>query len=130
MTRDNFLNMDWNDSHIGYDMKVGHFRNIAYITLSAKYPNCLCLIADNKDFPMKNSGCGISKNPCPADVIEFLNKRTHINRIITIIDGNVYDLDPQIIHINGIDSEVLFNEIPFEKTIFEAFKEEEIEEIE
>ena len=96
MTRQDFLNMDWNDSHVTYDMQVGS-RTIAYITLSKKYSHCLCLVADNKDFPIRNSGCGISKNPCPMDVI----------------DNKVYDLDAKTMYINGIDSEIAFKEIPF-----------------
>lgn len=48
MTRSEFLSMDWSDSQIGYDMQVGvpdgDSRTIAYLTLSKKYPNSLCLV--------------------------------------------------------------------------------------
>ena len=107
MTKQEFLNMDWNDSHVSYDMKVGNSRTIAYLTLSNKFPKCLCLVTDNKDFQVRNTGCGISRNPCPDDVINFL-KRHEIDRVIAIIDGIAYDLLPDIMHINYIDSEVYF----------------------
>ena len=53
MTRDEFLNMDWSDSQIGYDMQVvlpdSDSKTIAYLTLSKKYPNSLCLVTDSKE---------------------------------------------------------------------------------
>lgn len=107
MTKQDFLNMDWNDSHISYDMKVGNFRTITYLTLSNKFPKCLCLVTDNKDFQTMNTGCGISRNPCPDDVIKIL-KRHEIDRVIAIIDGIAYDLLPNVMYVNGIDSEVCF----------------------
>ena len=107
MTKQDFLNMDWNDSHVSYDMKVGNFRTIAYLTLSNKFPKCLCLVTDSKDFQVMNTGCGISRNPCPYDVIKIL-KRREIDRVIAIIDGIAYDLLPDVMHINGVDSEVCF----------------------
>lgn len=47
MTAEEFKNMDWNDSHVGYDMQIGNYRKIAYLTLSRQYPDCLCLVTDN-----------------------------------------------------------------------------------
>lgn len=113
MTAEEFKNMDWNDSHVGYDMQVGNYRTIAYLTASNKYPGCLLLVADNKDFPIRNSGCGLSSNPCPADVLEILEKH-EFDRIAVIIDGVLYDLQPGIFHVNGIDSQIMFDEIPFD----------------
>lgn len=107
MTKQEFLNMDWNDSHVSYDMKVGNSRTIAYLTLSNKFPKCLCLVTDNKDFQVRNTGCGISRNPCPDDVINFL-KGHEIDKVIAIIDGIAYDLLPDVMHVNYIDSEVYF----------------------
>lgn len=107
MTKQEFLNMDWNDSHVSYDMKVGNFRTIAYLTLSNKFPKCLCLVTDSKDFQVMNTGCGISRNPCPDDVIRIL-KGHEIDRVIAIIDGTAYDLLPDVMHVNYIDSEVCF----------------------
>ena len=31
MTRDEFLNLDWNDSHICYDIQVEQYRTITYL---------------------------------------------------------------------------------------------------
>ena len=107
MTKQEFLNMDWNDSHVSYDMKVGNFRTIAYLTLSNKFPKCLCLVTDNKDFQVRNTGCGISRDPCPDDVINYL-KGHEIDRVIAIIDGIAYDLLPDVMYVNYIDSEVYF----------------------
>lgn len=73
MTRSEFLSMDWSDSQIGYDMQVGvpdgDSRTIAYLTLSKKYPNSLCLVTDSKEFPVMNSGCGLSENPIEYEAI-------------------------------------------------------------
>ena len=110
MTKEEFLRLDWDDSHIGYDMQVGQYRIIAYITYSNKYPGCLCLVAGDKEFPVINSGCGFRRdlrNPCPADVIKIL-KTNSFERVITIMDGVAYDLKPGAMYVNGIDSEVLF----------------------
>ena len=89
MTRDEFLNMDWSDSQIGYDMQVvlpdGDSRTIAYLTLSKKYPNSLCLVTDSKEFPVMNSGCGINKNPTPYDVIFKLKEDTDIKRSLPLL---------------------------------------------
>ena len=117
MTREEFLAIDWNDSHVGYDMQVSNYRTIAYLTTSRKYPNCLCLVTDNKDFPVLNSGCGYGINPSPADIITILEKRQFINRIVAVIDGEVYDLKPGTIYVNGIDNEVMFDEIPFDTNL-------------
>ena len=115
MTRDEFLNMDWSDSQIGYDMQVGlpdgDSRTIAYLTLSKKYPNypnSLCLVADSKEFPVMNSGCGISKNPTPYDVIFKLKEDTDIKKVIAIVDNKVYDLDPGYVKMNHYDSILRF----------------------
>ena len=84
MTRAEFLNLDWNDSHVGYDIEVvgddikNRFRSVAYMTLSGKDPNCLCLVTDNKDFPLFNSGCGISKNICSMDIINLLKNKKSV----------------------------------------------------
>lgn len=131
MTATEFKNMDWNDSHVGYDMQVGNYRRIAYLTLSRQYPDCLCLVTDNKDFPILNSGCGISHNPCPGDILKLLEKHPDINRIITIIDGIPYDLKPGIFYVNGIDSEIMFDEVPYREIQYnENTIDEEKEEIE
>ena len=107
MTRKDFLNLNWDDSHVGYDILVGPFRRIAYMTLSKKHPNCLCLVADNKDFPLCDSGCEISNNLCPADILKYLNKHESIDKILAVVDDEIYDLDTEMF-INGIDSEILF----------------------
>ena len=102
MTRDEFLNMDWSDSQIGYDMQVvlpdSDSRTIAYLTLSKKYPNSLCLV----------TGCGISKNPTPYDVIFKLKEDTKIKKVIAIVDNKVYDLDPGYVKMNHYDSILRF----------------------
>lgn len=122
MTREEFLNMNWNDSHVSYDIQVeieSDFRKrsrIAYMTLSKAYPNCLCLIAENKDFPLMNSYCGIHQNLCPNDIIKYLNHKSSINKIITILDGTAYDIKANTMYINGIDGEILFDIIPYELT--------------
>lgn len=112
MTRSEFLSMDWSDSQIGYDMQVGlpdgDSRTIAYLTLSKKYPNSLCLVADNKEFPVMNSGCGISKNPTPYDVIFKLKEDTELKSVIAIVDDKVYDLDPEYVKMNHYDSIIRF----------------------
>lgn len=112
MTRDEFLNMDWSDSQIGYDMQVvlpdSDSRTIAYLTLSKKYPNSLCLVTDSKEFPIMNSGCGISKNPTPYDVIFKLKEDTKIKKVIAIVDNKVYDLDPGYVKMNHYDSILRF----------------------
>lgn len=112
MTRDEFLNMDLSDSQIGYDMQVvlpdSDSRTIAYLTLSKKYPNSLCLVTDSKEFPIMNSGCGISKNPTPYDVIFKLKEDTKIKKVIAIVDNKVYDLDPGYVKMNHYDSILRF----------------------
>lgn len=115
MTKKEFLDIDWNDAHVGYDIEVGKYRKIAYMTLSNKYPGCLCLIADNKDFPIRNSYCGIQKNLRPADILEYLKKDNCIEKVIAVIDGIVYDLLPEKLYVNGIDGEVLFDIIPYKQ---------------
>lgn len=110
MTKEEFLRLDWDDSHIGYDMQVDQYRTIAYITYSNKYPGCLCLVAGDKEFPAINSGCGFHRNfrnPCPADVIQIL-KENSFEKVVAVIDGVAYDLKPGVMYVNGIDSEVLF----------------------
>ena len=113
MTKEEFLNLGWDDSHVGYDIEVEKYRHIAYMTFSSAYSETLFLVADDKRFPIMNSGCGIHQNLCPADIIELLNKREPIKKIATVIDGKVYDLKSDIMHVNGIDGEVLFETIPF-----------------
>lgn len=114
MTRREFLSLDWNDAHVGYDIQVGNqHRTVAYMTVSSRYPKCLCLVADNKDFPIRNTGCGIMNNLCPKNVIDFLEKERAIEKVVAVIDGVVYGLVPGVVHINGIDSEVLFDIVPF-----------------
>lgn len=129
MTRKDFLNMDWNDSHVGYDMKVGRYRRIAYMTLSSKYPGYLCLVADDKNFPLLNSGCGVSKNLCSADVIQYLKKNEQVQKIVAVVDGEIHDLLPGKMCINGIDAEVLFDVTPYKsETISQESLNFEIEE--
>lgn len=112
MTRDEFLNMDWSDSQIGYDMQVvlpdSDSRTIAYLTLSKKYPNSLCLVTDSKEFPIMNSGCGLSENPIPYDVIIKLKEDTEIKNVIAIIDDKAYDLVPGHVEMNHHDSIIRF----------------------
>lgn len=112
MTRSEFLSMDWSDSQIEYDMQVGlpdgDSRTIAYLTLSKKYPNSLCLVADSKEFPVMNSGCGISKNPTPYDVIFKLKEDTDIRKVIVIIDDKAYDPVPESVEMNHYDGVVRF----------------------
>ena len=124
MTREEFYNLGWDDSHVGYDIEVSKYRHVAYMTFSPAYHGVLFLVADDKNFPLTNSGCGIHQNLCPADIIELLNKREYIKKIATVIDGNIYDLKPDVMHVNGIDAEVLFEEIPYEPLL------EELEETE
>ena len=117
MTREEFLSIDWNDSHITYDITVGNYRTIAYLTISNEYPNSLCLVTGSKKFPTRNSGCGIHKNPCPYDILYYLKTHKDIEKIIVIMDDIAYDIVPNIIdnvpkYINGIDMEILF---PIEK---------------
>lgn len=99
-------------SQIGYDMQVvlpdSDSRTIAYLTLSKKYPNSLCLVTDSKEFPIMNSGCGISKNPTPYDVIFKLKEDTKIKKVIAIVDNKVYDLDPGYVKMNHYDSILRF----------------------
>jgi hypothetical protein len=112
MTRSEFLSMDWSDSQIGYDMQVGvpdgDSRTIAYLTLSKKYPNSLCLVTDSKEFPVMNSGCGLSENPIPYDVIIKLKEDTEIKNVIAIIDDKAYDLVPGHVEMNHHDSIIRF----------------------
>ena len=108
MTRDEFINLDWSDSHICYDIQVGQYRTITYFTVSKYFPNKLCLIADNKDFPVLNSGCGYSTNPKPYDILQILKYHKEINGIIVFLDGCIYDLIPKF-YVNGIDGEILFD---------------------
>ncbi len=114
MTRDEFLSMDWSDSQIGYDMQVGYdkpvgdSRTIAYITLSKKYQHSLCLVADSWKFPVVNSGCGISKNPTPYDVIFKLKEDTEIKNVIVIIDNKAYHLMPGHVEMNHYDGLIRF----------------------
>jgi len=122
MTREEFLNIDWSDSHIRYDMQVTNnesirYRTVAYVTMSKEVPNCLCLVTGSNKFPVRNSGCGISKNPNPYDVIRLLNKWKSIKKVVAVVNDTVYDLKPGVIHINGIDAEVLFELIPYEPVV-------------
>lgn len=119
MTREEFLNLDWDDSHIGYDMQINDskersFRTIAYITMSEKYPGTLCLVAGSKDFPVRNTGCGLSNNPAPFDVIELLRRHKLLKKVIAVKDDKAYDLTPGIMHVNAMDMEVLFEITPIE----------------
>jgi len=124
MTREEFLNIDWSDSHIRYDMQVTNnesirYRTVAYVTMSKEVPNCLCLVTGSNKFPVRNTGCGISKNPMPIDILRLLRERSDIfnQKVVAVVDDIIYDLKPGVMHINGIDLEVLFELIPYEPVV-------------
>ena len=105
MTRDEFLNIDaWNDNQVNYDILVGNFRRIAYISPSR---STLYLVAANKDFPIYPSNCEVQHNICPADIINFLNYHTEIDIIQSVIDNTIHTITPKM-YTNEIDEEVLF----------------------
>lgn len=114
MTREDFKKLDWEDSHVGYDIVIKEakehlsYRHITYITSSQQNPKCLLLVADDKKFPAHDTGCGYSKNPCPADVLDILDKHSYIDEIVAAVDGNLYILDPKELNINAVDAKVAF----------------------
>lgn len=118
MTKEEFLSIDWNDTHVGYDIYLDG-TIVAYITTSAKYPKCLCLVAGNKNFPVHPTGCGISHNPTPWDIIQVLEKDhlRGISQIIAVVDDKAYDLNAGKMFVNGIDGLVAFNMTEITKNI-------------
>lgn len=110
MTRDEFLSLGWNDTHVSYDMEVGNHNIVAYFTIIPDFPNWLGLVI-NTEFPVLHSGCGLTTNPCPQDIIDLLKKHTKITKIVAVIDNKIFDLDLNM-HINYIDMKVLFDTKP------------------
>ena len=58
---------------------------------------------DSKEFPIMNSGCGISKNPTPYDVIFKLKEDTKIKKVIAIVDTDLSGADFYHADLRGVD---------------------------
>ena len=114
-----FMDLDWHDSHVGYSLYIHHnkeFIRVSYIAIvnDGGVPK-IALVTEDNFSPFPNG----TNTLTPRDILDLNNFKN--SQLVVVHDGKIYNLSEEF-KVNGIDEEIAFET---EKSLILEYDEEE-----